>query len=193
MGAFLATAAVGFAIEPSQSVVFWTKEFFATDRAGAPDYTLNQALTGLLARTGMGGEMAGKVMLPGLLLVALLAIWAAYHLLRANRPVTTLLMLLLAVSLSAPIAVTHHWAGVVVAVPLALRTRHVLTFLASMLLIVANLVAPYGVYPKDLPHYSFDAYEWFVGNLQGLAGLVAFVLLLVAAWRCRRVGDASRA
>ena len=103
----------------------------------------------------------------------------------ADRPVTVLFMTVLAVSVSAPVAVTHHWCGIIVAVPLVLRTRDGLTFVAAALVIAANLVAPYTVYDASLPHFTFSAPQWFLGNLQGLAGLVAFVLLMVAA---RRVG-----
>ncbi|MEJ4096990.1 glycosyltransferase 87 family protein [Corynebacterium bovis] len=187
--AFLATAVVGAVAAPGQSWFFWTSEFFASDRAGQPDYPLNQALTGLLARTGMGGEVAGRIMIVGLVVFAVCAVWAAVQFTRVDRPVTVLFMTVLAVSVSAPVAVTHHWCGIIVAVPLVLRTRDGLTFVAAALVIAANLVAPYTVYDASLPHFTFSASQWFLGNLQGLAGLVAFVLLMVAA---RRVGGGRR-
>ena len=209
LGGFLATVVVGWIARADQSFDFWTDEFFAGDRGGAADFEANQAITGLLSRAGMDPDLAQKVMIPGLLVIAVIAGWAAWHLLQARRPVSTLLLMVLAVSTAAPIAVTHHWTGLIVAVVLLAAQLAALvagrrdrwdwpTLLGSAVLLAANWVTTtiddpgyqssryhhYQVYPEDGP-YSFGTANWFYGNIQGLAGIVCLLLLCVAAWRIR--------
>jgi alpha-1,2-mannosyltransferase len=210
LAGFLATVVVGWIARADQSFDFWTDEFFAGDRGGSADFEANQAITGLLSRAGMDPDLAQKVMIPGLLVIAVIAGWAAWHLLQAGRQVSTLLLMVLAVSTAAPIAVTHHWTGLIVAVVLLASQLAALvagrrdrwdwpTLLGSAVLLAANWVTTtiddpgyqssrnhhYQVYPENGP-YSFSSANWFYGNIQGLAGIVCLLLLCVAAWRIRR-------
>lgn len=216
-GAFLATVGLGWIFRASDSHYFWTEEFFNSDRGGGPGYPPNQALTGLLSRAGMDPETAQSVMVPGLLVIAVVAGWAVYRLSRAGRPVSVLLTLILAVSISAPIAVTHHWTGIIIAlVLLASQLVAVVagrrdawnwpTLTGTALLVVANLSVGrlndedyqitrnhhYQVFEENGP-WSFGdigVVEYCYGNIQGIAGIVCLVLLCVAAWRARPAVDA---
>jgi alpha-1,2-mannosyltransferase len=217
LAGFLATVVIGWIVRADQSVDFWTDEFFAGDRGGAADFQANQAITGLLSRAGMDPDLAQKIMMPGLLVIAVLAGWAAWHLLQAGREVTTLLLMVLAVSTAAPIAVTHHWTGIIVAVVvLASQLAALLagrrdrwdwlTLVGCVILLAANWVTTtlgdpdyqssryhhYQVYPEKGP-FDFSSANWFYGNIQGLAGIVCLLLLCAAAWRIRRAGRTDRA
>ncbi|MGC3905933.1 glycosyltransferase 87 family protein, partial [Corynebacterium variabile] len=104
--AFLVTAGLGWIFRASDSTFFWTEEFFNGERGGGPGYAANQALTGILTRAGMDGDTAQTLMVPGLMVIAVISGWAVWRLSAAGRPVSVLLTLVLAVSISAPIAVT---------------------------------------------------------------------------------------
>ena len=182
-GAFFVTALIGAATAPEQAWRFWTEEFFILDRAGGPGFPPNQAITGPLTRAGMDPDLAAAIMGPGLIVFALLAMWAAYRLLAAGRRVETMLVTVLAVSLSAPVAVTHHWAGIIVAFPLLFLARDTIVRVAAGIVGIVNLVPFYEVYDDEQAEFAFQPLQWLVGNLQSFAGLAAFVLLLVAARR----------
>lgn len=215
VGGFLATAVIGWILRADESVTFWTDEFFASDRGGTPDFVANQAITGLLSRAGMDPDLAQKVMIPGLLVIAVIAGWATWYLMQAGRRLTTLLLLVLAVSTAAPIAVTHHWTGIIVVVVLLASQLAALlagrrdrwdwpTLLCCVVLIAVNWVTTtiddpgyqqpryhhYQVYPSEGP-YDFSTANWFYGNIQGLGGILCLVLLCLVAWRIRRAGRAA--
>ena len=138
----------------------------------------------------MDGDLAQTVMVPGLLVIAVVAGWGAWRLMRAGRPVTTLLLMVLAVSIAAPVAVTHHWTGIIVAVvllaSLLLEGRPMLrdwpTLVGVVLLLAANLLFDNNIGGRTPMYVTFKD-TWLLGNLPGLAGILCFILLLVAAWR----------
>lgn len=195
-GTFLITVVLGWVMRPTESLFYWTEEFFNGDRGGPPEFNANQAITGLLAKAGMDGELAQTVMIPGLLVIAVVSGWAAWRLVRAGRPVTTLLLLILAVSISAPVAVTHHWAGIIVAVGLLVslvlgvegQPRDRLTLVAVSVLLMANLLLDNSVGTRE-PLYRMFEGTWLLENVQGIAGIVCFVLLLVVARRATPVAE----
>ncbi|AHW62655.1 glycosyltransferase 87 family protein [Corynebacterium glyciniphilum] len=195
-GTFLLTVVLGWVMRPTESLFYWTEEFFNGDRGGPPEFNANQAITGLLAKAGMDGELAQTVMIPGLLVIAVVSGWAAWRLVRAGRPVTTLLLLILAVSISAPVAVTHHWTGIIVAVGLLVslvlgvegQPRDRLTLVAVSVLLMANLLLDNSVGTRE-PLYRMFEGTWLLENVQGIAGIVCFVLLLVVARRATPVAE----
>ncbi|WP_297009379.1 glycosyltransferase 87 family protein [uncultured Corynebacterium sp.] len=218
LGAFLVTVVIGWCFRAPDSRFFWTEEFFNSDRGGGPGYPPNQALTGLLTRAGMDPDTAQSVMVPGLLVIALIAGWAVWRLSAAGRPLSVLLTLVLAVSVSAPIAVTHHWTGIIVALVLlaaqvvALVTGHRdgwdrPTLVGTLLLVAANLSfgrlsddgyqSPenhhYQVLPENGP-WSFSdigIVDFLYGNIQGIAGIICLALLCLAAWRAEPAAPAE--
>ncbi|MCJ7857483.1 glycosyltransferase 87 family protein [Corynebacterium kalidii] len=191
-GAFLVTVVLGWVVRPAESLFYWTDEFFNGERGGAPEYEPNQALTGLMSRAGMDGDLAQTVMVPGLLVIAVLAGWGAYRLSAAGRPVSTLLLMVLAVSISAPVAVTHHWTGIIVAVGLLASllvgwpgtVADRLTLVGVSVLTLVNLLFDNNLGDREPLYTRFEG-NWLLSNLQGLAGILCFILLLVVAARCR--------
>lgn len=190
---FFVTVGLGWVLRPDESLFYWTDEFFNSERGGAPDYEANQAITGLLTRAGMDGDLAQKIMIPGLLVIALVTAWGAYRLTRAGRPVSTLLLLVLAVAVSSPIAVTHHWTGIIVAVVLLAallfdvgsgKGCDWVTLAGVTLMVAANLLLSNDM-GDSKPLYRIFEGNWWLSNLQGFAGILCLVLLLVSAWRAR--------
>ncbi|WP_315148859.1 glycosyltransferase 87 family protein [Corynebacterium variabile] len=218
--AFLVTAGLGWIFRASDSTFFWTEEFFNGERGGGPGYAANQALTGILTRAGMDGDTAQTLMIPGLLVIAVISGWAVWRLSAAGRPVSVLLTLVLAVSISAPIAVTHHWTGIIVAIVLLAAQLFALvtgrrdgwdwpTLTGTLLLVVANLSFGrlsdedyqtsanhhYQVFPENGP-WSFSdigIVDFLYGNIQGISGIICLALLCFAAWRARPAEDAGPA
>lgn len=216
--AFLVTAGLGWIFRASDSTFFWTEEFFNGERGGGPGYAANQALTGILTRAGMDGDTAQTLMIPGLLVIAAISGWAVWRLSAAGRPVSVLLTLVLAVSVSAPIAVTHHWTGIIVAIVLLAAQLAALvtgrrdgwdwpTLTGTLLLVVANLSFGrlsdddyqtsanhhYQVFPENGP-WSFSdigIVDFLYGNIQGISGIICLALLCLAAWRARPTEDAE--
>lgn len=122
-GFFALTALIGFGLRPKESIYFWTEQFFATDRGGDVFYPPNQGVGGMLSR---GLLSAGTVesLAPFILLTfALLSIFIAYRLEQRGRSVEALLVVVLGISLGAPIAVSHHWVGVILILPLIFAAR----------------------------------------------------------------------
>lgn len=191
VGAFFITVALGWAMRAEESLFYWTDEFFNGDRGGAPDFDANQAITGLLTRAGMDNDLAQVIMIPGLLLIAAATAWGLVRLLRGGQPVTALLLIILAVCISAPVAVTHHWTGIIVAVALLValvvgragERRDRWALVAVSVLVVPNILVQ-GM-DHDAPLYRVFEDSWVLGNIQGIAGVVCFVLLLVVAGRIR--------
>ena len=218
--AFLVTAGLGWIFRASDSTFFWTEEFFNGERGGGPGYAANQALTGILTRAGMDGDTAQTLMIPGLMGIAVISGWAVWRLSAAGRPVSVLLALVLAVSISAPIAVTHHWTGIIVAIVLLAAQLSALvtgrrdewdwpTLTGTLLLVVANLSFGrlsdedyqtsanhhYQVFPENGP-WSFSdigIVDFLYGNIQGISGIICLALLCLAAWQARPAEDAGPA
>lgn len=184
-GWFLLTALVGALVRWQDSVYFWTTEFFLSDRGGAPPYPPNQALTGLIARLGVSNELAQGIMKPGFLVVAALAVWAAWRLTLAGRDVDALLVVFVGASLASPLAVSHHWSGVVLALVVVLRPLNRWVGAALVFMLLAHAAGMYRLYEPEQPTYDFS-WLWFPGNAQAIAGLVFFVVMIVSLLRLPR-------
>lgn len=173
------TAAVGYLVRPAESVHFWTTEFFVTDRAGHLDFVPNQALSGLLARAGVPAHLAEPITTGFFLLTAVAATWGAWQLTRRNRDVEALLLVALGVFIASPVAVTHHWSGIIIALPILLATRHRTVLLAVGLMVLAHLIGTHYAYALTANSLLTHRLQWLAGNAQGLTGMVAFATLLV--------------
>ncbi|MGV0409195.1 glycosyltransferase 87 family protein [Corynebacterium resistens] len=192
-GTFLFTVLIGFIIRGHDAVYFWTEEFFGSDRAGAPGYPRNQALTGVFTRAGMDPDMAAKVMIPGFLIIAALCVWGAYRYEKAGHPVASYLLVTLGICLANPVAVTHHWSGIVVAWALVMAPVRRWLLLPLLFMLFAFYFRWYKIYPQ-VEHFDFDLRTWLEGNLEGISGVVMFICLLVLAARVNsREATAERA
>lgn len=173
-GFFLLTAAIGFAVRPRESIYFWTEEFFATDRGGAPGYPPNQGLTGLLVRAGLDSASVSRFTPLILAIFAAVSMYIAYRLEQHGRIVESLLVVVLAIALGGPFAVSHHWAGVVLVLPIILAIRENGMRLLLMLFAGAIIAPAYDLYIEQ-DSYIFEWPLWLHGNLIGITGLGIFI------------------
>lgn len=191
-GFFLLTAVIGWILRPEASRYFWTTEFVNEERGGAPPYPPNQSLTGLIARLGVDGDTALAIMKPGFVIIAALSLWGAWRFERTGRRVHALILVILGVCLAGPLAVTHHWIGIVLVFPLVFCTRSQAVRIAALLVIVANYLGLHDLYP-DQETYAFEPGLWLLGNSQGWTGLILFCVLLIHAWKAKPVGGVGYA
>lgn len=187
-GFFLLTAVIGGLWRAKDSFYYWTVEFFNSNRGGPPPYPPNQALTGLLSRAGIPGDMAHTIMLPGFAIIALLTLRAAYRLERAGRPVDSLVLVILGVALASPIAVAHHWSGVALLLVLLFRPLNKWVAAAVLLALIAHLLGLHEVVYSEYERpgvtsipFLFPGY--FLGNAQGLSGVLLFLVLFGTSFR----------
>ena len=191
-GAFLACAAIGYALDPADSTEYWTSVFFDSSRAGGAEYGPNQAITGLLARLGLEGTTRDVVWLLACAVIVPATAWAAYRFTRAGEHVLALSVVALASLLCAPFAVSHHWSYVVLLLPLlAARQYAAWRYPIGAAAIVFSLGAvwflPIG---EDLEHERWSWLDQLTGNSECLAGIALMVGAVVVARRRTPRADA---
>jgi len=211
--AFAATAAIGFAVLPHDSVKWWLTGYFlhagnfANVGLGS---LLNQSLLALLTRTPAGAGSVTALWLALAALLAVLGLLAAAMLARCGRPTAGWVMCGVTGVLISPISWDNHWVWIVpvlaIGVDAAMRGRGARRW-AYWGLTVAMLalffdwpgswtgrgaLLPHGLvgfytgrHPKtEIFHlHGIQLIGW---NLYVLAGLVIFAGLLAAAvvaWR----------
>nr|WP_120492606.1 glycosyltransferase 87 family protein [Corynebacterium lactis] len=185
-GWFLVTVAIGFAVRFQESIYFWTDEFFASNRGGAPTYEANQAFSGLLARAGLEGTALEVGTYGFFLFGAVAAAFVAWVFQREGHEVTALGFVALAVSFAGPYAVSHHWSIVMVFFPLLLFYREIWHVAVGVLFFIAQWWAPYEVFVGNDFGRANSVGQWFYGNMQGVMGFVAFFAILgyaIYLWR----------
>ncbi|MGX1597984.1 glycosyltransferase 87 family protein [Dietzia maris] len=187
VGTVAATIGLGHLIRPAESWHFWTAEFFLTERGGTRHFVPNQALSGLLARARIPAEHLDPPVYGFFLLVAAAATWGAWRLTRDNRPVDALLLVALGVFIASPVAVTHHWSGVVIAIPLLLTARRRPVRIAVAVLVLTHLIGTHYAYALTAVDPAAHVLQWLIGNAQGVSGIAAFAMLLGDA----ALGDAA--
>ncbi|WP_225443231.1 glycosyltransferase 87 family protein [Lolliginicoccus lacisalsi] len=179
----LATILIGFLVRPESSMWYWTYEFFRTDRAGGHSYGPNQALTGMLARTGLDGTAKDILWLAGALLIVALATWCAWRFTRRGDHVVALGLVALASLAAAPFAVTHHWVYVLVLLPIAVAPAYRAWRALVIPAIVVFIVAPHRFAIDDPSSIAGIAYNFVVGNGQFWTAMVLLGAAFIAARR----------
>lgn len=185
------TAVIGHLVRADESIHFWTREFFVTDRAGDTGFVPNQALSGILARAGVPENVAEVAVWAFFVLAAGVATWGAYRLTRQDRDVEALLVVALGVFVASPVAVTHHWSGMIIALPLLLSRGRLPVRIALGVLIVTHLVGTHYAYALPAGGSGERLIQWLLGNAQGMAGMAAFAVLLADA-ACARTRERGR-
>ena len=177
-GFFFITVILGFFARASESVDFWTKYFFETDRGGRVDYPHNQGLGGLLSRGPLSVDAVGTLTPFIFVAFAAATIYVAYQLEKHNRSVEALFLVVLGISIGGPYAVAHHWAGAILVLPIILAVRE--DFLRILLSITAGawIVPGYMLIPESDPS-NVEWRTWLAGNLIGLMGLTVFIVYLI--------------
>ena len=188
-GFFALTVLIGFIFRPRESFYFWTKEFFATDRGGDVYYPPNQGLSGMLSR-GLVDAGTVETLAPVILVVfAAATIFIAYRLEQRGRSVESLLIVVLGISLGGPFAVSHHFAGIVLVLPLIFTVRE--QGLRFLLAVAAGawIVPGYELVAEENAQ-EFEWPLWFTSNIIGLMGLAIFLGYLIFAIGGRLGADA---
>lgn len=177
-GFFFITVILGFFARASESVDFWTKYFFETDRGGRVDCPHNQGLGGLLSRGPLSVDAVGTLTPFIFVAFAAATIYVAYQLEKHNRSVEALFLVVLGISIGGPYAVAHHWAGAILVLPIILAVRE--DFLRILLSITAGawIVPGYMLIPESDPS-NVEWRTWLAGNLIGLMGLTVFIVYLI--------------
>lgn len=184
---FLLTVGIGFIARYQESIYFWTEEFFASNRGGAPTYEANQAFSGLLARAGVEGTALSVGIYGFFLFGALAAAFATWSYHRAGYDVTALAVVALAVSFAGPYAVSHHWAITMIFFPLLLVLRETWHIIVGLAFFIAHWWAPYHVFIDNPGGVADTMAQWAYGNMQGIMGAILFFGFLThAVVLCRR-------
>ena len=181
VAAAAATVAVGFLIRPGESFYYWTHEFFVTNRGGTLDFVPNQALSGLLTRAGVPEVLVDPAVYGFFLVAAAAATWGAWRMNRAGRPVDAFLLIALGVFTASPVAVTHHWSGIVIVLPLLLAPRRLPVRLGLAALALVHLIGTHYAYALTAESALEHQLQWTIGNAQGMTGIAVIVVLLIDA------------
>lgn len=111
MASFLVVTGIGFALNWSGSVRYWTAALFNPERIGKVTQESNQTINGFLARVGIERGVLWLVLVAAVLVIGVLAVRSAVG------PVEALGLNALIVLLASPVSWSHHWVW---AVPLLL-------------------------------------------------------------------------
>ncbi|MFT4087919.1 MAG: glycosyltransferase 87 family protein [Gordonia sp. (in: high G+C Gram-positive bacteria)] len=119
LGTFAATVAIGFAVLPHESWLFWTQTIRDTSRIGPIDWPANQTFNGFFIRLGVLDlvHLPGWLWLPVGVVVGLLGLWAAYRAHQAGATLLAVTVTGMTGTAVAPFSWCHHWVWFV---PLAI-------------------------------------------------------------------------
>ncbi|MDO4910727.1 MAG: glycosyltransferase 87 family protein [Corynebacterium sp.] len=184
-GTFLFLALIGYAVVPAQSVEFWTDVAWDTTRAGAFDYWLNQSISAFLSTAGVENAAIPRIMTWVLVVFAVIAIWAAWKFALADRSVSALAFVLLSVLLSTPISVTHHWAGMVIAIPMLFMFKDRMLTYGLCLFVFCGILVGINNHSGFEENFGDFVYEnpWFILRSIGIFGIALYLQFLAAAIR----------
>lgn len=191
VGGLFLLAAAGFIIRPKDSLVFWTKEVFDSKRAGLPAYEGNQAISGLLRRAGVEGQLLTILTFVFFLGGAVLAYLMARKLLsNADLPplqdLKILFLIGLCLSVFGPYTVSNHSSIVIVGIPLMIWVS-LEYFISGIILYLGHYYADnYEIFPED-GHVPVDLTTLVVGNIQGELSLLALILMATLIFNTKSV------
>ncbi|NLE80851.1 MAG: DUF2029 domain-containing protein [Rhodococcus sp.] len=181
LGAVLGTILLGFWVLPDSSKWFWTNEFFATGRAGPPDFFRNQAVTGLLARLGADGMLYTVLWGTAVVLLVAATAWAAHQFTQSGEHMAAFGVVALGSLLAAPIAVTHHWTCSILLVPFLLAPQYRKWRPLIGIATLVFLIGPNGLLNTETSGWVEGVVVQVVGNAQCLAAIAVMIGVVVAA------------
>jgi alpha-1,2-mannosyltransferase len=111
-GSFLVTTALGFALGPADSRAYWTSTVFDTGRIGAPYFSSNQSINGVLARAHLTGSSLTATWLAASAIIAGIAFLAIRKAVKNGETVTALALTACTELLISPVSWSHHWVWV---------------------------------------------------------------------------------
>lgn len=183
----LVTIIIGALWRPQETWFFFTTEFFATDRAGDPDFFRNQALTGLLAReffSDFESRAFDIAWLIGALIIVAASWFVAYRATRRGEHLAAVFAVGLAAMLAVPYAVTHHWVWIILLLPLLCAPGYARWRIPLGIATVVFIIGPN--FLGDQEHYSVDpTWDWVV-SAQSISALLVLGFLTVVYLTTRR-------
>ncbi len=200
-GAFVVVTAVGFALGPGDSRQYWTSTVFDTGRIGAPYFSSNQSINGVLARAHLTGTAETAVWLAASALIAVVALIAIQNAVRGGRTVTALALTACTELLVSPVSWSHHWvwaAPVLMCALLKFWRRRTLEgtrpLLIAGLVTVVFLAAPQIWFPHSNDReLGWALWEQVIGSAYVWVGLVTLGLCAFGYARVRRGSGEARA
>lgn len=105
---FAATVGLGFLVLFNDSVQFWTDSVSSSDRVGSIKYIDNTAITGLLIKNGVPGELVDPIRYPLVLIMLALVALALIYLTRRGMILSAISMNALVMLFMSPISWSHH-------------------------------------------------------------------------------------
>ncbi|MEZ0363336.1 glycosyltransferase 87 family protein [Mycobacterium sp. pUA109] len=109
LATFAATILAAFVLAPRDSVEYWTKTVFHTNRIGDTALNTNQNFAGILARMGVSGGPYLLLWLAVCVATLVLTVWAVRRVLAAEQPTLALMAVALFGLLVSPVSWSHHW------------------------------------------------------------------------------------
>ncbi len=180
-GSFAAATSAAFALDWHDSVQYWTHVITTTSRPGNPAFAANQAISGLIARAGLGpqthaGTIAWLALSAAVIVVTVLGMRRA---LAADERAWALSVNAFAGLLVSPISWTHHWvwAEPALLVLAVLAIRH--SWRPGLAAAAAGLVI-FAVSPAWLLPPGHDAELWEQSAASSYVIFAAGALLLSA-------------
>lgn len=175
VAAFVVCTAVGAIVAWGDTVTYFGRLLWQSDRPGALAYVGNQSLRGMVARLEV--EPAGAVWL--LLALGAVAVGAlAVHRHRAD-PWAALTAAAVTGMLISPVSWNHHWVWVLPVAAVGVRHRHGRWLLAGSLLLAVSTVALAG--PATFLDVSWLASVWPFAATNAYVLLGSLWLVLLAA------------
>lgn len=105
---FAATVGIGFLVLFQDSIQFWTDAVSSSDRVGSIKYIDNTALTGVLIKLGIPGDLVDPIRYPLILIMLVAVAIALPPLLRRGMTLSAISMNALVMLFMSPISWSHH-------------------------------------------------------------------------------------
>jgi alpha-1,2-mannosyltransferase len=199
VGAFVVVTGLGFALGPGDSRQYWTSTVFDTTRIGAPYFSSNQSVNGVLARAHLTGTAETAVWLAASVLIAAVAWFAIQSAVRTGRTVTALALTACTELLVSPVSWSHHWvwaAPVLLCALLKFWRRRALAgtrpLLIAGLVTAVFLAAPQIWFPhSDNRELGWAWWEQIIGSAYVWVGIATLALCTLRHFRTRRAAGAG--
>ncbi|GAA1737527.1 glycosyltransferase 87 family protein [Luedemannella helvata] len=195
VGAFVACAAVAFAVLPADSWRYWTGTMLQTSRIGDLASLGNQSVHGMLLRAGVPVDALPLVWAALVAVVCGAALARARHLTRHGHPARATVLVGCATIAASPVSWTHHQLWTVLAAMVLIAAEGHLRKVAGAVLLLV-MTASAGVLLRAVSTYP--GWQFALENaravgavavcLAGLGGVVGVTAVAVAS--ARRGGGA---
>lgn len=185
IGGFVGFGLIGFALAPGDSISYWFKDFFDTNRVGNLGFSYNQSLRGVVARLGLPANLEGPLWVV-LCLGALVLTWLVVRRARlAGLDLPAMITVGVFSLLVSPVSWAHHWVWVVPAlawgVATTIRARNWPLVALNAFAIWLFWAAPYHQAPelRD-PGQYWGLWNNIIGN--AYVWLAILVLVVLTVW-----------